>query len=112
MDGINYVEIGRRIREVRKAQKLTQEEASEKCDITSSFYGNIERGNKKMSVETLAKISIGLGVSTDRLLFGEVPEEEKDIAELLSALQRKADKGQYLKYLSIMKAISSVIDTL
>lgn len=66
-----------------------------------------------MSVETLAKISIGLGVSTDRLLFGEVPEEEKDIAEFLSALQsKKRIKDSILKYLSIMKAISSVIDTL
>lgn len=47
MKNVDYAEIGARIRAARIMQKLTQEEASEKCDITSSYYGNIERGNKK-----------------------------------------------------------------
>ena len=37
---IDYKEIGKRIRAVRKERGLTQEEASELCDITPSFYGN------------------------------------------------------------------------
>ena len=57
MNGLDYTLIGSRIRKVRTTLKLTQEEASERCDITNSFYGNIERGDKKMSVETLVKIS-------------------------------------------------------
>ena len=44
MTGLDYALIGSRIREARTALKLTQEEASERCDITNSFYGNIERG--------------------------------------------------------------------
>ena len=36
MQGIDYVKMGKRIREARKAQNLTQEAASEKCDITSA----------------------------------------------------------------------------
>ena len=75
MQGIDYVKIGKRIREARKAQNLTQEAASEKCDITSAYYGNIERGDKKMSIETLAKVSQGLNLSVDYLLFGEMQDE-------------------------------------
>ena len=47
MKDVDYVEIGKRIRTIRKAQGLTQEGASEKCDITAAYFGNIERGDKK-----------------------------------------------------------------
>lgn len=47
MNGLDYTLIGSRIRKVRTTLKLTQEEASERCDITNSFYGNIERGDKR-----------------------------------------------------------------
>lgn len=109
---LNYEEIGQRIREARKALKLTQESASERCDITSSYYGNLERGDKKMSVETLARLSQGLHVSVDYLLFGEEEEQKDDLLLLLSELRRNADEKQYEKYLAIMKAVSTVVNKL
>jgi len=71
------VEIGNRIRTAHAAQGLTQEEASDKCDVTISFYGNIDRGDRKMSVEPLFKISIGLDISADTLLFGNLPQKQR-----------------------------------
>ena len=112
MSEINYREIGRRIRAARKRQGLTQEQASERCDITPSFYGNIERGDKKMSVETLVKISKGLSVSADQLLFGEEMGEEQSAMGILSQVREKGDLVQYKKYLDIMKAVSTIIDKL
>lgn len=109
MQNIDYTEIGRRIRAVRKAQNLTQEAASEKCDITAAYYGNIERGDKKMSVETLAKVSKGLKVSVDYLLFGN---EQDELADHLSEIQRTVDEKQMGKYLTVMKAVAGVIDKL
>ena len=109
---IDYIEMGKRLREVRQVRKLTQEEAAERCDITSSYYGNIERGNKKMSIETLGKISKGLGMSTDWLLFGEITEGQEEFMMLLAELQRGADEKQFKKYLSIIKSISTVMDIL
>lgn len=112
MRKIDYVEMGNRLREVRQVRKLTQEEAAEKCDITSSYYGNIERGNKKMSIETLGKISKGLGVPTDWLLFGDITESQEEFMTLLTELQRGADEEQFKKYLAIIKSISTIIDIL
>lgn len=109
MQNIDYAEIGKRIRMVRKAQNLTQEAASEKCDITAAYYGNIERGDKKMSVETLAKVSKGLKVSVDYLLFGN---EQNELADHLSEIQRMVDENQMGKYLTVMKAVAGVIDKL
>lgn len=109
MQGVDYVKIGKRIREARKAQNLTQEAASEKCDITSAYYGNIERGDKKMSIETLAKISQGLNLPVDYLLFGETQDE---LAPHLSEIKHLVGDNQMEKYLTVIKAIAGIIEQL
>ena len=109
MQNTDYAEIGRRIRRVRKMQNLTQEMAAEKCDITAAYYGHIERGDQKLSVETLAKVSIGLKISVDYLLFGD---EQDKLAEYLSEIQQTVDEKQMEKYLTIIKAVAGVIDKL
>ena len=110
MGNIDYIEIGDRIRKTRKKQHLTQEKASEICDITSAYYGNIERGDKKMSLETLVKITRGLNISADFLLFGDSTNELDEIEDFLKWLQRTLSQEQFLKYFTLMKAIASVID--
>lgn len=109
---VDYVALGKRIREARKALKLTQEEASERCDITSSYYGNLERGDKKMSVETLVKLSEGLGISVDSLLYGDDSRESKLVSDLLAKVKRDSDAKQFEKYLMIMEAVLKVADKL
>lgn len=62
-----------------------------------------------MSVETLAKVSIGLKISVDYLLFGD---EQDKLAEYLSEIQQTVDEKQMEKYLTIIKAVAGVIDKL
>lgn len=112
MKNIDYAEIGARIRDTRIMQKLTQEEASEMCDITSSFYGNIERGDKKMSVETLIKISTGLGISTDSLLFGDISQRKEQLSYILGQIRGNTDEKQFEKYLEVIKTLATIIDKL
>lgn len=111
MEELDYRMIGDRIRAARKALNLTQEEASEICDITSSFYGNVERGDKKMSVETLARISKGLNISVDVLLGVSVKKQDV-LIELLQNVQQKTDDKQFEKFLLLVKTMSTVIDQL
>ena len=47
------------------------EKFSEKIDITDSFLGQIERGERALSVKTLKKVVKYTGVSADYLLFGK-----------------------------------------
>ncbi|MBS6953797.1 MAG: helix-turn-helix transcriptional regulator [Enterocloster asparagiformis] len=111
MENTDYIIIGDRIRAARKALNLTQEEAAERCDITSSYYGNIERGTKKMSLATLMKVSKGLGISTDLLLRDTVKNQDV-LIELLMNIQQNADDEQFEKYLMLIKTLSTVIDKL
>ena len=65
------IEIGERLRGIRENMKMTREEFSEKIDITDSFLGQIERGERALSVKTLRKVVRYTGVSADYLLFGK-----------------------------------------
>ncbi len=65
---MNYKALGRRIKAKRKAQHKTQEEISAAIGISLSFYGNIERGIRIPSLETLVNIANALSVSMDYLL--------------------------------------------
>jgi transcriptional regulator with XRE-family HTH domain len=56
-------QLGSRIRQYRKKMGLTQEELAFNSDINISFLGDIERGIKKPSIETLEKLLKVLGVT-------------------------------------------------
>lgn len=73
----NYSEIGSRIREQREYLGLSREAFAEKIGVTPKFCSDIELGLKGMSLPTLCKISKVLHLSTDFLLFGEKPGEQR-----------------------------------
>ena len=63
-----YKQMGTEIRRIRREQVLTQDVVAERADISLSFYGHIERGTRKMSVETLYGIAMALSCSADEIL--------------------------------------------
>lgn len=65
---MNYVELGRRVRQQRSLCGMTQEELAEKTGISCSFVGHIERGEKKFSIGTLVSLCNAMGVSPNYLL--------------------------------------------
>jgi len=69
---INYVEIGNRIRIEREKFDMTREKLAELLNLSPYFLGQIERGERKMSVSTLINISECLHISIDYLFFEQV----------------------------------------
>lgn len=67
---IDYERIGLRIRKARKEAHKTQEQLAEDTGISVSFLGHIERGARKMSLETFSRLSIALDLSPFYLLYG------------------------------------------
>ena len=65
------IEMGERIRKIREDLKMTREQFSELIDISDIFLGQIERGERSLSIKTLSKIVHYSGTSTDYILFGE-----------------------------------------
>lgn len=63
-----YQRIGKRIRAQRMLQQMTQEQLALKAGISLSFLGHIERGTRKLSVETLYALCMALDCSSDQLM--------------------------------------------
>jgi len=55
-------DLGSRIRELRRAQGLTQEELSERLGMLAPNYARIEQGRMNTTVETLVRIAKALKV--------------------------------------------------
>ena len=67
---LDYRAIGSRVRELRLQHKMTQEYLAELVDISPSFIGHIERGEKKPSLETMSRLTMVLDTSMDYLILG------------------------------------------
>lgn len=98
---MDYVDMGKRVRKQRQLIGLTQQELAERIGVSTSFVGQVERGTRKASLETLVALSNALGVGVDYLLAGSLqssPDEENPsttmdpnrrmvIREILTTLQ-------------------------
>lgn len=69
---INYVAIGKQIREIRTKRNLTQAVLAEKAGIEPSNLSHIERAATKVSLPTLISIANALEVSLDELVYGSL----------------------------------------
>ncbi len=84
----NIYNIGSNIRTARKRAGLTQEELSECLGVTPQYLSDLERGLVGTSIPTLMQICITLNVSSDFILFGGGPEEDKANSTLIERIQR------------------------
>ena len=60
--------IGENIKHFRKQQHLLQKELAEKAGVCKNYISQIERGNKRPSMEAFINITNALGVSADTIL--------------------------------------------
>ena len=60
--------VARRLREIRRERRLSQEERAARAGINRNYVGKIERGENSPTVEMLEKLAVVLGVEPE-LLF-------------------------------------------
>lgn len=118
---LNYKEIGLRIRLEREKLGLSREKFAEIVELSAFYIGQLERGDRKMSTDTLANISRSLNVSVDYLLYGYTyymenicvleafdnsykESVDEELKELLDTL-----KGSSKEQLSLIKDIYKLI---
>lgn len=76
------MDVGVRIREARKDQKLTQAEVAQKAGIAINSLRLYEAGKRQPRLEQLRQIAIALGTSVSELVepgyWGSLSQEERD----------------------------------
>jgi transcriptional regulator with XRE-family HTH domain len=61
---------GRRVRERRNALGLSQEALAQRCGVHWTFLGQVERGQRNLSLHNMLKIARGLDVDPAELVAG------------------------------------------
>lgn len=59
--------VGKRIRIIRKARKLTQEQVGETAKLHYKYIGEVERGEVNPSIETLSAVANALNINITQL---------------------------------------------
>ena len=73
------IEIGEQIKLAREQAKLTQEQFAEKIEVSPQYVSDLERGVVGISISTLKRACVALGVSSDQILFGRKSEDRAAI---------------------------------
>ncbi len=61
---------GKKLRTLRGAAKLSQEELAELSGLHRNYIGGMERGERNPTITSLRKVSKALGISLSKLLSG------------------------------------------
>ena len=96
---------GERVRRLRKAARLSREKAAERGDLSSNFWGEVERDEKVPSLDTILGMAKGLQLSPAALLVDK--EDDPNLRKKTQALVDRANPEQ----LSLLYRIAKVIVT-
>ncbi|WP_042198144.1 helix-turn-helix domain-containing protein [Paenibacillus camerounensis] len=96
--------VGEKIRVLRVEQGLSQEKLGELAELNSNYIGQIERGEKSISVFTLKKIAEGLSLSLEQLFRIVDPADREDALGEMIELIVKRPVYEHAKALTVLKA--------
>ena len=64
------VQFGKKVRQLRKQKKFSQEKLAQKTGLHRTYISDIERGNRNVSLENIKKIADALDIQLNYLLKG------------------------------------------
>lgn len=96
MDDIVKV-VGERIRYFRKKNGLSQEELAYQAALHNTYIGQLERGEKNATIESLYKVTTALGITLEDF-FHTTQTGSKvnsaDFSEIISIFENTSKKDQ------------------
>ena len=101
------IQIGEQVRLAREQAKLTQEQFAERIEVSPQYISDLERGVVGISIPTLKRACVALGVSSDQILFGTVTENRNIAIEKRCA---NLSEEAFNSLLHIVDIYSNVIE--
>jgi transcriptional regulator with XRE-family HTH domain len=98
--------IGLRIKELRQAMGLSQEEVARRADIASSHLSSIELGKENSKIETLFRLSKALNVELWELLNYGHELSVKDLQRKVNQQVKDAKEEDLRLFSKILNAIT------
>ena len=104
-DHLDYRCLGERIREERLHLRLTQAQLAEDIDISDTYMGAIERGERGLSLDTLVMLASRLGVTVDYLLSDAVPGTDDNITDQFRQLMDGQPLERKQMAINVLRAV-------
>jgi len=107
---MDYTRLGKRIKEERLRLNLTQEKLSEKVGISTAYLGQIERGERCITLDKLIPLANYLGVTVDFLLTDYIVTDEENSLNILTQLFRGKTVEEKELAVNMLKLLFSYTD--
>jgi len=94
---MDYNKLGQRIRQERLKLRITQAKLAEDIHISDGYIGQIERGERSLTLDTLIRLANRLGVSIDYLLKDSTaPADENFVDQFRVLIDSQSDRNKQM----------------
>ncbi len=104
--------LGARIREIRKARELTQEQLAEMVDVEQKHISRIEVGKNFPTIDRLERIAealhVPMGTFFDFMHHSDINECADSIEEMLEGLDEDSHKIAYRIIKGVIKSLKEI----
>ena len=107
---MDYKRLGKRIREERLRLNLTQAQLAEDIDISDTYMGAIERGERSLTLDTLVRLVNRLGVTIDYMLSDSVADNDSNIMEQFQQIIDHQPLERKQMAINVLRTIFSYFD--
>lgn len=109
---MDYKRLGERIREERRHLNLTQAQLAEDIDISDTYMGAIERGERSLTLDTLVRLVNRLGVTIDYMLSDSVTGSDTYIIEQFRQIIDCQSLERKQMAINVLRTIFSYFETI
>lgn len=107
---MDYKRLGERIRQERRRLNLTQAQLAEDIDISDTYMGAIEHGERSLTLDTLVRLVNRLGVTVDYMLSDSVTDTDSNIMEQFKQITDGQPLERKQMAVSVLRTIFSYFD--
>lgn len=106
---IDYISIGNRIKEFRKAKGWTQAFLAEKSGVEPSNISHIERAATKLSLPTMVNIANALDVTLDELAYGSLAKSAHVSVKMIDDILAECSPEELKSLAEVLKTTKTVL---
>lgn len=106
---INYIAIGKRIRQLRMGRGWSQAMLAEKSGVEPSNISHIERAATKLSLPTLVNISNALEVTLDEIVYESLIKNAHITSEIINELLADCTSKEIYAIVEMIKTTKNIL---
>ncbi len=107
---MDYDALGRRLRQERHKMNWTQEKLAERIEVSDAYIGQIERGERSLSLDTLVKLANQLGVTVDYLLHDSIEVDDDQFMNQVRQIMLDRSPKEKQLALDVIKLMFTHLD--